>query len=107
MPCGSVGWKPPEIIATADEFSGRLQVSREEVLSAYFADALESLPDAIREYVPEGWVFPSRDSAQAFIEREGLNPRQYVAEQWESGGWSVTDKAEHVVEFPRQHAVAV
>lgn len=97
----------PGIIATADEFAVRLQVTREEVLATYFATCLENTPDGIREFIPEGWVFPTKERADAFIEREQLNPRQYIAQEYESGGWGLTDTAEYVVEFPRQHAVAV
>lgn len=89
----------PEIIAKAEEFATRLQVSREDVLASYFADTLTTATDAVEEYCLVAWVFPARDKAEAFIKREGLNPRQYVAEQWESGGWSVSDKAEYIVTY--------
>jgi hypothetical protein len=83
-----------------------LQVSREEVLATYFADTLTTVADAVEEYCLVAWVFPARDKAEAFIDREGLNPRQHVAEQWESGGWSVTDKAEYIVTYPRGRKAA-
>lgn len=89
----------PEIVGTAEEFADRLQTSREEVLTNYFADMLESIPDALREFIPAGWVFPTREAAEAFIEREELNPRQYIAEEYESGGWGITDTAEYIVTY--------
>lgn len=89
----------PEIVGTAEEFADRLQVSREEVLTSYFADMLESIPDALREFIPEGWVFPTREAAETFIDREALDPRQYIAEEYEYGGWGVTDTAEYVVTY--------
>lgn len=97
----------PEIIATAEESARRLQVNREHVLTTYFADCLENAPDGIREFIPEGWVFPTKERADGFIEREQLDARRYFAEEYEGGGWGVTDRAQYVVEFPRQHAVAV
>jgi cobalamin-dependent methionine synthase I len=87
----------PTIIATAEELAERLQTSREEVLTNYFAEMLESIPDALREFIPAGWVFPTREAADGFIEREALDPRQYIAEQYEGGGWGVFDTAEYIV----------
>jgi len=109
----------PTIIATAEELAERLQVGREEVLTTFFADWIDCIPDALRDFIPGGWVFPTRETAEAFIKREQLDSRQYIAEQYESdprrridrpyedGGWGITDTAEYVVEYPRQHAVAV
>jgi hypothetical protein len=97
----------PEIIATADKLATRLQVSREEVLATYYADTLATAPDGIEEYCIAAWAFPTKAKAQAFIERERMNPRQYVPEQWESGGWGITDKAQYQVIYPFPTAVAV
>lgn len=90
----------PEIIAKAEEVATRLQVTREEILSTYFADTLGA-PDALEEYCLAAWTFPTKAKAEAFIEREGMNPRQYVPEQWQSGGWGITNNAEYVVTYPR------
>ena len=97
----------PEIIATAEESARRLQVTSEEVLTAYFTDLAGSqfAPDAIREYIPEGWVFPTKERADAFIEREQLDTRRYFTEQYESGGWAITDTADYSVEYPDEQAV--
>jgi len=97
----------PETIAKADEFAARLQVSREEVLAAYYADTLATAPDAIQDHCLAAWTFPTKAKAQAFIRRERMNPRRYVVEQWESGGWSVTDKAQYEVICPFPVAVTV
>ncbi|MBU3666601.1 MAG: hypothetical protein FGM15_12105 [Chthoniobacterales bacterium] len=91
----------PEIVAKADNLAARLQVSREHVLATYFSATLESAPDGLEDYCLAAWTFPTKAKAQAFIEREGMNPRQYVPEQWESGGWGITNKAEYVVTYPR------
>lgn len=36
-----------------------------------------------------------------------MNPRRYIAEEWESGGWSVTDTAQYEVIRPFPVAAAV
>ena len=97
----------PETIAKADEFAARLQVSREEILAAYYADTLATAPDAIEDHCLAAWTFPTKAKAQAFINRERMNPRQYVAEEWESGGWSVSDTAEYVVTYRGRKGVFV
>ncbi len=97
----------PGTIAKADEFAARLQVSREEVLTSYYADTLATAPDAIEDHCLVAWTFPTKAKAQAFIKRERMNPRQYIAEQWESGGWSVTDTAQYQVILPFPKAAAV
>jgi hypothetical protein len=97
----------PETIAKADEFAARLQVSREEILAAYYADTLATAPDAIEDHCLAAWTFPTKAKAQAFIRRERMNPSRYIVEQWESGGWSVTDTARYEVIRPFPVAVAV
>jgi hypothetical protein len=97
----------PETIAKADEFAARLQSSREEVLTNYFADTLTCAAQGIDEHCLAAWTFPTRAKAEAFIKRERMNPRQYVAEEWESGGWSVTDTAEYVVTYRGRKGVFV
>ena len=97
----------PETIAKADEFAARLQSSREEVLTNYFADTLTCAPDGIEDHCLAAWTFPTKAKAQAFIKRERMNPRRYIAEQWESGGWSVTDKAQYEVIRPFPVAAVV
>jgi len=91
----------PGIIAKADNLAARLQVSREQILATYFAATLGSVSDGLEEYCLAAWEFPTKEEAQAFIERERMNPHQYVAEEWESGGWGISDKAQYVVTFPR------
>jgi len=90
----------PEIIAKADDLAARLGVSREEVLTTYYAATLATAPDAIEEHCLAAWEFPTKQEAQAFIERERMNPGQYVPEEWEGGGWSVADTAEYEVICP-------
>jgi len=90
----------PETIAKADELAARLRVSREEVLTTYYAATLATAPDALEEYCLAAWEFPTKEAAAAFIERERMNPRQYVPEEWEGGGWSVADMAEYEVIYP-------
>jgi hypothetical protein len=90
----------PETIAKADDLASRLGVSREEVLTTYYADTLATAPDALEEYCLAAWEFPTKQEAQAFIERERMSPRRYAAEEWEGGGWSVADKAEYEVICP-------
>jgi hypothetical protein len=97
----------PEIIAKADNLAARLQVSREQILATYFAATMESVSDGLEEYCLAAWEFPTKEEAQAFIEREQMNPHQYVPEQWESGGWSLADKAEYEVICPFPTAAAV
>jgi hypothetical protein len=97
----------PETIAKAEEFAARLQVSREEILAAYYADTLATAPDAIEDHCLAAWTFPTKAKAQAFIRRERMNPSRYIVEQWESGGWSVTDKAQYQVIHPFPMAAAV
>jgi hypothetical protein len=90
----------PGTIAKADELAARLGVSREEVLTAYYAATLATAPDALEEYCLAAWEFPTKEEAQAFIERERMSPRRYAAEEWEGGGWSVADKAQYEVICP-------
>jgi hypothetical protein len=97
----------PETIAKADDLAARLGVSREEVLTAYYAATIATAPDALEEYCLAAWEFPTKQEAQAFIKRERMNPSRYIVEQWESGGWSVTDTAQYEVICPFPVAVAV
>jgi hypothetical protein len=97
----------PETIAKADDLASRLGVSREEVLTTYYADTLATAPDALEEYCLAAWEFPTKEAAAAFIERERMSPRRYAAEEWEGGGWSVADKAQYEVICPFPTAAAV
>jgi len=86
---------PAESVAKADEWAARLPATREEIITSYVAQCVETLHEGMHDHCLVAWSFPTRAAVKSFIKRERLDQRGTGVIAWADGGFGVDTLFQH------------